>query len=297
VLEEWSHWITNQVRPATASRYACSLDQLAPWLDGKDVLEIDGPLVAQIGAERSKKISNATLKRDLGALSSVMNFCIDHGYCEHNPVIPRLRRVKERRDPIMLPDKAHIQMVAQRAPGMMGHLVKAAIATGARQGELLRAQRRHIDHTRRQMTFIGKGNKLRVIDLSPYHGFDLLAHLPTFSVASDAYLFWHDNGQPYAVGSFKGNFVKFMRAMCAWAKANGVDFRPFRFHDLRHWHAVHFLKDSIGTIYDLKERLGHTSLTVTEGYLKYLTPEEQRAAKSVGIPKSIPSVAGEWGTK
>jgi integrase/recombinase XerD len=161
IVEEWSHWIGKQVGPATAERYACSLEQLAPWLDGKDLPEIDGPLVAVIVTERSKKVSNATLKRDLGALSSVLNYCIDQGYREDNPALPRMGRVKERRDPIVLPQIKHIQLVVNHAPEMYGYLIKAAMATGARQAELLGAQRDHIDDDRRQLTLIGKGNKLR----------------------------------------------------------------------------------------------------------------------------------------
>ncbi len=46
---------------------------------------------------------------------------------------------------------------------------------GARQEELLKARREHIDQGRRQMTLIGKGNRVRVITLDPYGGYDLLA--------------------------------------------------------------------------------------------------------------------------
>jgi integrase/recombinase XerD len=289
ILDEWAGWIRKQVGPATAARYACSPDQLAPWIDGKDHIEIDSRLIAAIVATRSKTVSNATVKRDLGALSSVLNYAIDQGYRDDNPVLPRLRRVKERRDPIMLPQIDHIRIAVDRAPGMMGHLIMAALATGARQGELLWAQRSHIDIARRQMTLVGKGNKLRVIDLDPYHGLKFLIALPAYSEAPSRYLFWHGDGKPYAKGSFKGNFKKFMKATAKWAKENGIDFRQFRFHDLRHHHAVHYLKDGCGSIYDLQLRLGHTSLSVTEGYLKYLTPEEQKVVKS-GITKS--STAG-----
>src|SRR5215831_5869814 len=61
----------------------------------------------------------------------------------------------------------------------------------------------------------------------------------------------------------------------AWAKENGIDFRPFRFHDLRHYHAVTWLKDG-RSIYDLQARLGHRSIKTTEDYLRYLTPDEER---------------------
>ena len=52
----------------------------------------------------------------------------------------------------------------------------------------------------------------------------------------------------------------------------------FRFHDLRHRHAVDWLKNG-KSIYDLQLRLGHTSVKTTEIYLTYLTPEEQRRVK------------------
>jgi integrase/recombinase XerD len=55
-----------------------------------------------------------------------------------------------------------------------------------------------------------------------------------------------------------------------------ADFRPFRFHDMRHRHAVDWLKAG-RSIYDLQQRLGHTSIRTTEIYLTFLTPEEKRA--------------------
>ncbi len=60
---------------------------------------------------------------------------------------------------------------------------------------------------------------------------------------------------------------------------SGGQFRPFRFHDLRHLFAVEYLRELRGTIYSLQQELGHTSIKTTEGYLAYLTPSEQQAAK------------------
>ena len=79
-------------------------------------------------------------------------------------------------------------------------------------------------------------------------------------------------------GTFANNVTN---ATVEWAKANGVEFHPFRFHDLRHWHAIEFLKAGWGTIYDLKQRLGHASLTTTEIYLSggFLTEDEIVASK------------------
>jgi site-specific recombinase XerD len=115
----------------------------------------------------------ATVKRDLVALSSVLNFSIDQGWRDDNPVLPRLGRIKERREPIILPQRTHIDLVIERSPGMIADMIRVAMATGAREDELLRAERDAIDHDRRQMTIVGKRNKRRVIDLNPFGAYAL----------------------------------------------------------------------------------------------------------------------------
>ena len=155
------------------------------------------------------------------------------------------------------------------------------MATGARQDELLKARQDGIDRIRRQLTIIGKGNKQRVIDLDPFGGYALISALPVY--AGKPLLFWHSDGESYK--NFAGNFGRTVRQTAAWAKANGIDFRPFRFHDLRHWHAVEWLKDG-RSIYDLQRRLGHTSINTTEMYCQYLTADEERVAKQTAGTKS-----------
>jgi hypothetical protein len=81
------------------------------------------------------------LKRDLGALSSVMNFAVLHEWKKINPVLPWLKSVKERRDPIVLPTDEDIALVTKMAPGNWPHLIQAALVTGAREDELVSAKR------------------------------------------------------------------------------------------------------------------------------------------------------------
>ena len=277
VLEPWAASISKQVNIRTAQRYACSLEQMRPWLEGRGLNGIDSRAVAEIVRGRSASgVTNATIKRDLVALSSVINYAIDQGWREDNPVLPRMRRIKEKREPIVLPHRAHVDLVIERCPGMIAHIVQAAIATGARQDELLKAHREHVDHARRQMTLIGKGRKLRVISLDIYGGYDLISSLPTY--ARSSLLFWHSEGRAYK--NFSSQFAAIVARTAVWATEAGLDFRPFRFHDLRHLHAVTWLKDG-RSIYDLQNRLGHTSIKTTEMYCTYLTPEEHRAAKGV----------------
>jgi integrase/recombinase XerD len=83
-------------------------------------------------------------------------------------------------------------------------------------------------------------------------------------------------GWPSALAyrQISSNFRRIMKVTADQARKQAQDFRPFRFHDLRHVHAVNWLKSG-RAIYVLKDRLGHTSVKTTEIYLAYLTPEEK----------------------
>lgn len=288
--------IRHEVGPRTAHRYAVSLKQIEPFLLPLFVDEIDEAKVKEIvDARRAEGISNATIRRDLTALASVL----DYGEVTDNPARARAVKLRERRDPIVLPELGHVARVIERAQPMLGAIAAAALATGCRQEELVTAERSRLDHVHRQLTVIGKGNKLRVVQLSGA-AYDVLRTLPTRLGCK--WLFWQeteaDDGST-AVGPLRdvsGRWNKAVKALLkaarAQAKAAGhdePDFRPMTFHHLRHRYAVDYLKRREGSIYDLQQQLGHTSVATTEIYLKFLTPEEARAAKFAAIAQAVPA--------
>jgi integrase/recombinase XerD len=184
----------------------------------------------------------------------------------------------------MLPEAPHIDMVIANAPGRFADLIRAAVLTGARLDELAKGARRHFDSDRRQLTVVGKRNKLRVItlvDAGEDFGFRLLSNLPA-STETKA-LFWYrppkgkqEVGEPAArpYSQVSSNFRRIVAVTTKQAQKQALDFRPFTFHHLRHYHAVQWLKSG-RSIYVLQQRLGHTSVKTTEMYLAYLTAEEK----------------------
>jgi len=283
----------------TATRYAVSLVQINPWLRDRFVDEIDASTVSEIvNGRRKVGVTTATIRRDLGAMASVLTWCQLDGQRSDNPALDRVRLLKERRDPIVLPDPAHVRMVIERAPGLLCAMIQAAWSTGCRQDELVKAERRHLDHDRRELTVIGKGNKLRVIGLEG-EGYQLLQGLTPY--VGSKWLFWHGAGKPYRNVSSRFAFLVRSVFAAAYDAAHGttgktrpameelleaqhhgdwqdIGFRTFRFHDLRHLHAVEWLRAG-RSIYDLQGRLGHESITTTEMYLEYLTPEQARLVR------------------
>lgn len=325
-MEAWGPFFEGQNSPKTYDRYLTSLGVLQPHLDGLYIDEIDKALISSIvetrrdvpavpkGRKHPVTASIATIKRDLTALSSVLGYCVDEEWLESNPVTAWLKpggrrksRLQERRDPIVLPDHRHIDMVIARAPGLFASMISAALATGARLDELAKGHRAHFDRERRQLTIVGKRNKLRVIDLvdgADDFGFGVFSALPV-SLETKA-LFWHRpeagrrarlgqrQAKPYRQAS--SNFGRIVDAVAKQAQNQDQDFRPFTFHHLRHRAAVDWLKSG-RSIYVLQQRLGHTSIKTTEMYLAYLTPEEAQIAmlgrtRSGSNSGNRPSVSG-----
>jgi integrase/recombinase XerD len=327
-MEAWGRYIVNEVSPRTLTRYTSSLAVLQPFLEGLYLDQIDKKLIGSIvearrdipyvpvGKKHPIKVTIATIKRDLTALSSVCGYCVDEDWMESNPVMAWLKpggrrksRLQERRGPIVLPDHGHIQMVIDRAGGLFAEMVRAAVKTGARLDELGKGQRSHLDKARRQLTVIGKRNKLRVIDLEDDgedFGLALFSSLPV-SLETKA-LFWHrriagkrSRGQRPAspFRQISSNFARIVAAVAVEAQKQEQDFRPFTFHHLRHRAAVDWLKSG-RSIYVLQKRLGHTSIKTTEMYLAYLTPEEAQIAmfgKSTSGPKTGTRAAVVTGVK
>ena len=271
----WSEHLVGHVSPKTAARYAMSLKQIDHKLRPLFVDEINAKVVSEIVNERRiAGKTNATIRRDLTALSGLLGYAEDEEWREGNPALDRLRRLREKRDPIILPDLANVMEVIGRAPGHLAQMIHAALLTGCRQDELVTAQRTRVNHDRRQMTVVGKGNKLRVIQLSDA-AYVVVASIPA-SLRSK-WLFWHGDGEPYR--NVASRFAGIVKSARISAQSAGRSFRPFRFHDLRHLYAVRYLKDG-GGVYDLQHQLGHGSIKTTEIYLAYLTADEARDAKA-----------------
>lgn len=271
--------IEHQVGYQTAKRYVTSLVQLLPFLRGRFLDEINTKeKLREIHTARlAEGRAGGTIHNDFTALSSLLEFAdVDENHAKLYQ-----RRIKARRDPIVLPDPVHIERMIKRAPGRLSAMVAAAWRTGCRLDELVTAERSKLDHPHRQLTVRGKGNKVRVIDLDFGGAYEILRSLPVR--LGCRWLFWHGQGEPYR--NLSSRFSALVRAELGLASKAAVEegldepnFRAFRFHDLRHRHAVDWLKSG-RSIYDLQQRLGHASIKTTEIYLKYLTPEEQRAAK------------------
>jgi integrase len=242
-------------------------------------------------------VTGATIKRDLTALSSVLGFAESRGSCGGNPALEAQRSrwlVRERRDPIILPHAGDIERVIQRAPGLWKAMIRFAMIEGARQEEIRSLQHRMIDREAGQITLVGKRNRMRVIEIASRTR-DLLSEIPTSK--DTPLVFWTASASIPARGykNVSSRFAQLVKEVASQCAERRIQFTRFRFHDLRHYAAVSFLRSGRGTIYDLQLHLGHESVKTTEIYLRYLTPKEVLRAKfgppawDCGHPRNSPA--------
>lgn len=267
---EWARDLVGKVEPSTARRYGTSIKVLACYFKDMMVHEIGKAEIKAFVKARRQQVKIATVRRDLQALSSLLGFCDDENWRDGNPARDLMHKLKERRDPIILPPQVDIDAVLADASPSLAALARASLLTGARQGELANAIWTNFHG--HQLTLIGKGNKRRVIDLPP-NVQEFFRAIPRH--IKSPVIFHVDGARRENPATF---FSRVVKRVAKRKEQAGEHFVRFRFHDLRHAYAVRFLKDG-GSIYMLQKILGHTSVKTTEIYLEYLSPDEQLRAK------------------
>lgn len=139
VVTEWLEHATDQLSPSTLTRYAVSLEQCKPQLSAYDIDKIDGKtVVALIQARLQAGAKPATVKRDLTAVSQVLEYAEAMEWREGNPTLSKRRLLRERRNPIALPTEEAIASVIAATSKRFAALIVAARLTGCRQNELVR---------------------------------------------------------------------------------------------------------------------------------------------------------------
>lgn len=270
----WAEHEAGQIAASTAKRYAISLAMIEPFLVSHSIDKIDGAVIVTLmSARRRAGVTPATVRRDLTAISRVLDYAEAMGWREGNPTLSKRRLLRERRDPIVLPFNADIEGVIAAASARFGALIRAAWLTGCRQDELVRATWRGFDGRAGTLEVVGKGNKRRTLALSAKATAHISAQPATLG---SGLIFCREGGDVFKEAA--SDFTHVRRGVEARAKKEKRDFKRFRFHDLRHLFAVEALRGGI-SIYALSKHLGHTSVKTTEIYLQFLTPEEAEHAK------------------
>ncbi len=283
----------------TARRYAVSLRQLSPVLEGQPLSEITTRTVLDYAFSRTTEgVSVSTIKNDLTAWSMVMSHAELKKMVPENPLRRCGRKwLGQDAEVVNPPTDAEVAAmvieVATWSPEMSNLMIWLR-ETGMRLLEalLIEVSDVHPDGKSATLTRGVKNNrksgkKTRTIQIG--RAAEMLHRLPKrgrlfpglhtdSTVVSTRYGQWKRQRQQREV----------LAAAEQGRKAELL--RMFRLHDLRHAFAIATVIDSPRRIYDLEKHLGHSSIKTTELYIRLLKREGHRAgARDASLHGSLPA--------
>lgn len=207
--------------------------------------------------------SDATVNREMSCLHHIFSKAVEWELIDQNPFNRgKTLLLKENNKRLRFLNEDEIDRLRDACPGYLRRIVKCAIMTGMRRGEILSLK---WDQIRNGFIYLDKTktNEARQIPISDELE-RIFKEIRKEQHLTSKHVFLY-NGKP-----MKRNKSAFRTAV---KRAGIVD---FRFHDLRHTFASQILING-GSLKDVQELLGHKDMTMTLRY-SHLTQERKRKA-------------------
>jgi integrase len=220
--------------------------------------------VGQYERRRVGEVSAFTVANELTVLRHMLRLARRWGYLEHVPEIDLPKKPEPRQRYL---DESEITRLltacATSKNPLLGTIVTVALHTGMRKEEILGLQWERVDLATARITlYKTKSQKPRGIPINRDF-YEALVALEPEPAERQGLVFTRRDGTAW--GQIRTAFTT------ALTRA-GI--RAFRFHDLRHTFASHFMMRG-GSLYDLKEILGHSDIKMTMRYA-HLSPQHLR---------------------
>ena len=231
---------------------------------------------------RGHKLSSYTVHGHCQVIKSLFAFAEREGLIDENP-IARLKNVRVDAKIIAVfspPQVASLFAAARqtRHPLRDAAILAVLFDCGLRASELVTLRLEHTTLAQQgsYIRVVGKGRKEREIPLGGQSTLAVRRYLsrerPT---CSQPQTFLARAAQPMAVRGLESLFERLGES----ANITGVRCSP---HDCRHTFATNYLQAG-GSIYSLSRSMGHSSVTVTEGYVKSLSQVDVRMLAHVDV--------------
>ena len=207
-----------------------------------------------------------TINRKMSALNSFFKFLIKQQLVSKNPVLQlHALRLPERLPVYLKENETSILLEElQFEEGFKGFtdrlICELLYQTGMRRNELLQLQESDIEWSLRQIRILGKGNKERLVPVSPMlmetikEYFQEKANIVNYD---GGHLLVLESGQPLYAGYIYRVVKKYLNLTTTLKKKSP--------HVLRHTFATHLLNNG-ANIQAIKDLLGHSSLAATQVY-------------------------------
>ena len=225
------------------------LCQIAP-LDIEDFKKKRKETLTQHGKERS----GISVNRELETLRHIFNKAVEWGMMDKNPFNRFSNPIffEEDNGRVRFLEAEEIQRLLSVSPPYLKNIIKGAILTGLRKGDLLNMKWSDVDLERGFMTYREqkKGDKFRIKELND----DMISLVMEIPKGQSDHIFCSPDGK--LLKDIKRSFATAL-------KKAGI--KNFHFHDLRHTSASHLLMRG-ASLRSVQEHLGHSSLAMTQRY-------------------------------
>ena len=253
--------------------------------DGMPYDQITGTMVRSwLASMKEEEMTGKTLNRKISSLKSFYKYQIQQGHLTKSPMETVISPKISKRLPSFVAENDMEQLFLNLsfAEGWKGYTEKMVIqlfyATGMRLSELIQCKENQLDVSKKIIKVLGKGNKERILPLSPELALELKKYISQKpdEANGNPYLFVTEKGkalQPKAVYTF----VKFYLSQVTTLQKKSP-------HVLRHSFATHLMNNG-ADLNAVKELLGHSSLAATQVYT-HNTIEKLKEVFSKAHPKA-----------
>ncbi len=234
-------------------RDAQSVKNLLKSFSGKNLSSVTPANIEDYIGKRIKGgVSNATINRELTCLKRMFSLAIKWNDAKQNPV-KEIKLLEEPPGRTRFLSENEAQTLLSVASEHIIPIIITALNTGMRLGEILSLKwnQVHLDNVIDPLIELTttKNNQKRFIFLND----TMIERLNELPRKSD-FVFLSTKGKP--LKSVKKPFQRAIKM---------AEISDFRFHDLRHTFASHYVMSG-GDLISLKEILGHSSLKMVERY-------------------------------
>ena len=258
----------NKSRVTDANRYKNYLQPLFADKEPKDIAPLD---VDRLRIKLLKKLAPQTVKHVLNLLTWIINFGVKRGICEGLSFHIQKPTVNNVKTEDLSPEQLTklLEAIDQSKDTIAANMMRMALYTGMRRGEMFKLKWEHIDFDRGFINIVDpKGGPSQKIPLNN-EARKLLASIPQEA----EYVF------PGRGGGQRTNIAKAVNEIKT-AAGLPANFRPL--HGLRHVYASMLASSGKVDIYTLQKLLTHKDPRMTQRYAHLRDEALKRASDLAG---------------
>lgn len=239
-----------------------------------------------LASVKDKGLTAKSINRKISALKSLFKYLMKTGVLTVTPMSKIINPKTGRRLPAFVKEDETVRLVEvlnQSADDWKSlnarMLITIFYSTGMRLSELINLREKQVDHDKKQIKVLGKGNKERIIPVSPELTTAIRQYIEQrkerFTTADDTLLVTEKGKKMYP--KYAWLLVNTYLGMASTLDKKSP-------HVLRHTFATHLMNNG-ASLTAVKELLGHSSLAATQVYT-HTTIEKLKDIHKKAHPKA-----------